>query len=384
MSANKKQSNITMKLKDVDPSQIIVDKINMKGEIVPLIKYGPEKKVLVVQLSKIRMSQGGLKPGETLANGKKNEYYLGEDARKNLRIPMDVHCAVPVSSDDTETTNADDISEEINVLKKIDERIKTALFGDFGIDADDKEKYDPIFKKPKKAKKTDKKQVDEKEKFTYINTKFDVTNDTNKSIRTEFFEVDGETGQAMRLNDDSTGFISLEEVEKLVTFNSEVIPIIKFVKVWTQPTGAWGVTLKLMKLRVKKQASKKARDDADFLDSDGESETIIKESKTSTKKVVSSDDEESDEKPVVAVKQATTAKKIVASVPSDDESSDEESDEKPVVAAKPVNTTTAKKIVAVETSDDEESDDEPVKPPAKSAAKGKTTTTATKSKKSSA
>jgi hypothetical protein len=167
-----------------------------------------------------------------------------------------------------------------------------------------------------------------------------------------------------------SGFISMDDIEKLVTFNSELVPIIKFVKVWTQPTGAWGVTLKLMKLRVKKQASKKARNDADFLDSDEESDSVPQ---AAAKPAVS------------AAKPAVSAAKPAVSVAadsSDEEESDaeSESDEKPAVVAKPA---TKKAVVAVESSSDEESDEEPVKP-AKPAAKGKTATTASKSKKASA
>lgn len=350
--SNNKVTNVTMKLKDVDSEQIHVEKVKMKnGDVVPLVKYGPDKQTLNVQFTAIKLRQYGLQPGETLSNGKKNEYYQGEEARLSLRMPFDSKCCVCTNPDDEDETNEDTIKAEVEILKKIDTRIKNVFYSVADVDSDDKEKYNPIFRKPAKSKPVKGKPVqEEKEKYNFVKFKFDTEGESgDKRILTKFYKM-GEDKDASLLNDMVSKTIPMEKVEETVTYNSEVVAMGQFGKVWTQSTGSWGVTLKLKMLRVKQQSSYAVREDADFLNSDDEAPATKVTAKT------------------VPTKVATPAKVEEAS----ESDSDQESDDEPA----PVQTKApAKKAVAVvESSDDDESDEEEVKPVKKAPAKpaGKT------------
>lgn len=324
MSSNKMQSNksngnnsVTMKLKDIDTDKVTVEKVKMGSDDVYLMRY--DGKTLYLQLSNSKLLQYGIPPGEKLTNGAKNEYYQGEDSRLSLRIPMDVKCAV---STGTDSTNEADILADISQLKKLDKRIKDVLFDAAGIDADDKEKYVPLYRKPAKSKKP---SVNDKEKFYSVKAKFDTTNEPDgvpKKIKTEFWDLS--SGDKQLVNG-SNGYISLKEVEDLVTYKCEICPVVQLVKVWTQAKGDWGVTLKLKKIRVK-QSSYNLSNDAEFLASDDEQPVVAKSSKTVSQVVAqqADSDSDSDDEPVQATpSKSQPAKKVVATVDSDSESDQE-------------------------------------------------------------
>lgn len=337
--SNQKKTQETMKLKDIDPKQFYVENVKMKsGDVISLVKYGPDKKTLNVQLAKVKLERYGLQPGETLSNGKPNVYYQGEDARLSLRIPFDPKCCVGTNSDDN-VTNEDTIKTEVEILKEIDARIKNELYSVAGVDADDKEKYNPILRKPAKSKHVKGKHQEEKEKYNFIKFKFDTDGDTGeKRILTKFYKV-GEDRKALLLNDTETNVIKMEDVEKLVTYNSEVTVVAQFSKVWVQSTGAWGVTFKLKLIRVE-QPSYTVREDAEFLNSDDESTTKVSALKTDPAKVMA-----------------------WSKVEEDDDSEQESNDEPAPVGRKVAQ---KKAVAIVESSDDDESDEE-VKPARKSA-----------------
>ena len=347
-----KNNNITLKLCDVDENQIVVDKVKIKETYHLLVRYGPEKKTLNFQPSKTKQRQFPIQPGQVLPNGKKNEYYTDEESRLSAKFCIDPRCAVNTNPEDPDETNEAEITADVEKLKKIDARIKNELYKLCGIDDDDKEKYVPIHRKPVKSKKP---TANDREKFYTVKAKLDWKNgveDPTTSILTEFYSVDSETNNwksAKLLN--TNGHISLAEIEKVLTLNTETQPVLQLVKVWIQSTGAWGVTLKLKMLRLKKTEYTQ-RGNAAFLNSDDE-----------------------DEQPV---RSTTSSVKQVATVVDEDSDSDEESDdEKPVVQkAQPVE---IKKKVPVVVDSDEESDEEEVKPVKKAPAK-----TATKTKKASA
>lgn len=339
--SSQKVNQLTMKLKDIDPEQIYVENVKMKnGDVIPLVKYGPDKQTLNVQFAGIKLRQYGLQPGETLSNGKKNDYYQGEDARLSLRIPFDPKCCVGTNSEDDNETNEDTIKTEAEILKKIDARIKNVFCSVAGVDADDKEKYNPILRKPAKSKPVKgKHHQEEKEKYNFVKCKFDTDGDAgDKRILTKFYKVD-EDRKALLLNDNESKVIKMEDVEKLVTYNSEVTVMAQFSKVWMQSTGAWGVTLKLKLLRVK-QTSYTVREDAQFLNSDDESSTKVSALKTAPAKVMA-------------------WAKVEEDYDSEQESNDEPAPVQTKVAHK-------KAVAIVESSDDDESDEE-VKPAKKSA-----------------
>lgn len=357
-------SNVTIKYSDVVTKQIFVEPVKMGQDSVPLLKYGPEKSVLFIQGPWIKMAQFGLPPGETLSNGDANEFYTGDDARLSIRFPLDVKCCVQTDPSDADKTNKDDILAFIAKLQEIDSHIKnTPEFLQLGgVDQDDKEKYTPIYRKPAKPKKVSK---EPKEKFYSMKAKLDTVGESNKKIKTEFFEVDRENPKNVTpINPD--GCVALEDLEKLITFNSEVLPIIQLVKIWTQSTGAWGITLKLKKARVKRP-NHTAKANAEFLDSDEESDNT---------------------EPIKQVTQNQTfapkhtVQKTVVNEENSDQESEQESDQEvvqPVVSSHSTLTTKGKQVAQVESESESDEEVKPVKistqskTPVKATAKPSTT-----------
>ncbi len=275
-----------MKFSDVDVKQISVETVKMGKDEVPLLRYGSEKRTLFIQGPWIKMRQYGLPPGKTLANGVKNEYYVDEKSRESIRIPIDKACAVLSNPKDPSTSNESEIDAFTQKLKEIDVHIKNGsqFMSSAKVDADDKEKYTNIYRKPSKPKKP---TTEPKEKYYSMKLKFDVDNKSGQ-IRTEFTSINGDTNEKSISNDEN-GNISLDVLEKLLTYNVEVCPLFQLVKIWTQSTGAWGVTLKLKKCRVKKYTHTK-ESNAEFLDSDDESTPKKVASAVSVKKVVHDSD----------------------------------------------------------------------------------------------
>jgi hypothetical protein len=324
--------NISMKFKDVIVKQITCEAVKMGKDTVPLMKYGPDKKTLYITGPWIKLKQFGIPPGETLSNGAKNDYYAGEDSRLSIRFPIDSKCCVQ-DDKNPDVTNTEEMEDFIKFLQTLDEHIKTdpTFMTVSGIDPDDKEKYTSIYRKPTKPKKSGK---DTKEKYYSMKTKLDTDGlDSDKKIKTEFYILDKDTNQYSLVNRNK--YIQLEDIEETLKYNSEVLPVFQFVKVWTQSTGGWGVTLKLKKVRIKNSVYSE-QGDAIFLDDDNYEQT---------EKVMPP-------KPPSAPTPTPVNKQKLVEVESDDDS-DEESDEEvaQVVASK----------VKVEKSDSE-SDDEPVKP----------------------
>jgi len=349
------QKNITMKFSDVDAKLINIESVKMGKDEVPLLRYGPEKKTLIIQGPWIKMKQYGLPPGELLSNGIKNEYYKDEESRKSLRVPIDKACCVQSNPKDPESaTNEDDIVEFLEKLKQIDSHVKNSK--DFlkasKIEDDDKEKYVPIYRKPSKPKKPTK---EPKEKYYSMKLKFDIENESG-DIKTEFIYINGDTNEKQVMNNES-GKISIQDLEKLITYNCEVLPLFQVVKIWTQSTGAWGITLKLKKCRVRKYSY--ARDNsAEFLDSDDESEVPTKTVKTLSSASASVSASASASASAAASTVASTKPLEVAEVKSD---SDQESDDgyvKPITS----KTSTTSRVVKQINSDNESDDDpKPVK-----------------------
>jgi len=333
--------NITLKFKDVNVKLITCDAVKMGKDIVPLLKYGSDKKSLYIQGPWIKLRQYGIPPGETLANGTKNEYYNGEDSRLSLRFPIDISCSVQTDAENNqELTNSDEIQDFIKFLQALDAHIKmdSTFMSLSGIDPDDKDKYTPIYRKPVKSKKNTGKES--KEKYFSMKTKLDTDGlDSDKKIKTEFYLVDRESKQTSLVN--SNKYITMEKLEETVKFNSEVLPIIQLVKIWTQSNGNWGVTLKLKKARVRNSVYSE-RGNAEFIESDSEAPEV-KPKAVSKSKIVSVSDSDSDEEVTKVV--AQTFHKI-------NKDSDEESDDEPVTKV------VSKQHVVVPESD---SDDEPVK-----------------------
>ena len=341
-----------IKFSDVDPSQITVENVTMGKDkrVHSLIRYGPYSKDLTIQCPWIKMSQYGLLPGETLKNGAKNEYYTSEDARGFIRCPLDSDNTAVTLPDGT--TNSEEIKQFIESLKRIDEHLKnsTEIRKMASIDDDDIEKYNPIYRKPKTNKKAPVK--DAKTKYAYIKPKLHMDYNNKEKILTRFFEVNREANETVELQPKGK-FISFADIEELLVYNCDQQLIIKFVEMWSQSIGTWGVTLKILTSRVKKPARHVKQASYEFIDEG--LDTVP--TKQISKMVVSQPTNDSDDEPqkpiqpksVAKVEEKAPPKKQVAQVDSDD--SDASDDVKPAIK------TPVKKQVAQVDSDD--SDDEP-------------------------
>ena len=359
----------------VNFDDITCESVKMGQDKVPLFKYQGNK--LYFEGPWIKMKQYGFPPGETLGNGQPNDYYVGaggEAGRNSFKLPLHRDCNVTYKVKDNEKNSAEEIIQFADFLQKLDEHITNnkKILEEAGISSKNVSKYNENFKKwdpaehPKKNSKGD-----EKIKYDSVKTKLNL--DKDKKITTEFYIYNEET-KKYSLTDKN----NVIELEKLIGYNSEVRPVIQLVKIWKQPTGAWGTTLKLINLRAKNTSSNKSKVKIGFADDDDEESQIEVVSKKvanthidddeeessveSPKKPVAksnkkaSDDEESDAEEFKPV--AKDNKRKIQEVAS---SEDEEEKEAPVV--KP---TSAKKIQEVESSGEDEEEDENVKPKSKS------------------
>ncbi len=331
-----------MKWTDVDPSKIWVDAIEInnketkKTELVPLIRYGSEKKSLLIQGPWIKMSQYGIPPGKMLANNIVNQYYTTEDARFSMKFPLDPN-ACSIIDENTNKSNKDDIKSFIDKLEAIDERIKSSKEITDACKIKDKNiaRYKEIYRTAESSS--------DKPKYNYMKTKFAI-NYKSKLITTEFWEINKETKENMLLNKavNSEKVVELKDIEALVSYNCEQQPIFQLVKVWTQATGDWGVTLKLMKSRIRKQVYSEKKIQADFIDDESDNvsddepvvatKQEVKSVTTSSKPVtqqLDSDSDGSDDEPVVATKQVETKPKVVETAKKHELDSDSDSDNKP-------------------------------------------------------
>ena len=378
MSFTPKSNNVTMKFQDINVDQITIESVKMGKDNVPLIRYGPRNETLYVQGPWIKMSQYGVPPGEYLSNGAKNEFYNGPDSRLSVRFPIDKRCCIQTKPENKAEntpakTNVEEIEAFIIFLKALDAHIKNTphFMTVAGIDEDEKEKYVSIYRKPAKSKK-----ADAKEKFYSMKVKLDTDGlkDEEKKIKTEVHQFEENPREAALLNVDR--YISLEDFDKAVSFNSEVLPIFQLVKVWTQSKGDWGITLKLKKIRVK-TISYAEQVAPDFVDSDEEVAVVSKQIKeikveakpeakpkatvkVSSKGVVEVESSE-DESEVIQSKKPTktiaSAPVKAAAVESESESgsgsesgSESESEEEVKPAKKAPAPVVAKKVVAAKTT----------------------------------
>ena len=265
------QTNITLKFKDVKVEDITCEKVTIGkgGNVVPLLRYGSDKKTLNIQGPWIKMKQYGIPPGKILSNGEVNKFYNSEESRLSIRFPIDEKCCCTISPD-SQNTNEAEITEFINFLKKLDNHIKKIITDE------DPNEYTSIYRKGIKAKSNTSSNI----KFYSMKAKLDTgkyketkDNKETEKIMTEIQEFNNETGKYDIANNPSNNQITLDNLEKIIKFNSEVLPIIKLVKIWTQDNSKWGVTLKLEKIRVKNQLYSE-KGSAIFLE-DGEDEYQI-------------------------------------------------------------------------------------------------------------
>jgi len=347
---NKSQStNPTIKYTDVDIGQLKFENVilgkDKNKRPHTMVRWGPYNKELVIQGPWIKMTQYGLLPGQTLKNGEENKYYVSEEARGFMKCPLDAENAcVTVNG----KSNSADIEGFINKLKEIDDYIKNSVMLRklASIDDDDIEKYNSIYRKSKPNKKAGK---DDKNKLPYMKLKIHTNYNNKHEVLTDFYEVDKETSTTQKVTPKGE-YMTLNDVEELVSYNCDFQPIFKLVETWSQSLGTWGITTKLVSMRVRKTNKTKSKVTTDFIDDDLDEVPTLqpKAESAPVKKPVEEFDED---KPQFT--ENKTAKKQIAQVDSDDS---DESDEEPVVK---------KKVV----KKDVESDDDAI--PVKKAVKGK-------------
>ena len=341
------KKEMTLKFSDVNVNNLVIDPVKFKdGKKQNLIKYlhEGEKYSLVIQGPWIKMSQYGLPPGEKLANGSTNDFYDGEDKRDSIKFPVDNRCSVVMANGQT---NEGELDKFVQFLKAVDKRVTSeeSQFMELsGIDRDDIGKYMACYRKPGKAKKA---VAEPKEKYysfkTKLSTKYSAgkEDDEAKQYITKFLVYDDESEEFKAYNDGQQ-VLSVDDVEKIVTYQSEVQPLFTFVKLWEQQTG-WGATSKLIKARVKRSEYQNSTSDPDFIDADDD-KPITKQ------KVVTVEEGSEDDEPVKAVlkpvakpptkvvQAKATSVASVASVAQEDDD-DQESDEEEVkVVKQPVKT----------------------------------------------
>ena len=364
------KKEMTLKFSDVNVNNLVIDPVKFKdGKKQNLIKYlhEGEKYSLVIQGPWIKLSQYGLPPGEKLANGSTNDFYDGEDKRDSIKFPVDTRCSVVMANGQT---NEGELEKFVQFLKAVDKRITSeeSQFMELsGIDRDDIGKYMACYRKPGKAKKA---VAEPKEKYysfkTKLSTKYSAgkEDDEAKQYITKFLVYDDESEEFKAYNDGQQ-VLSVDDVEKIVTYQSEVQPLFTFVKLWEQQTG-WGATSKLIKARVKRSEYQNSTSDPDFIDAD---DKPVTKQKVAIVEEGSEDDEpvkavlKPVAKPPTKVVQATqakvtsvasTAQASVASATSiaQEDDDDQESDEdevkvvkQPVKAAvKPVSKPAVRKV----------------------------------------
>jgi hypothetical protein len=248
-------------------------------------------------------------------------------------------------------------------------------------------------------------------KYPYIKLKID-TDYTSGEIKTKLYR--SEIIDNKRIRQEIQDITSIDDFARIVCWNCNFRPIIRFVKFWAQPITkkdpTWGVTFKIIKAEVEAPTKSNSlykdymNSDA-FLDSDEETNNVpsipVKKVKQvesdesdekpkSSKKVtpVQSDDSEEKPKPVKKVAQIESdddesdeeekpkSVKKVAQVESDDNDSDEEEKPKSVKKVAQVESDdddsdeeekpkSIKKVAQVDSSDEEESDEEKPPPPIK-------------------
>jgi hypothetical protein len=297
-----KAKEVLIKYSDVEAKRISFSDLEMNERAKQYIAYprydhptlGADQRVYI-QLPWIKIEQYGI----PTANGK---FELTENQRAKIKVPLNPEIA--------DSKNLIDILDSMdNYFSSPDVAAKLLA---------------PLGKKAK-SYTFDKihRESDNDDRLDYINLKLD-TDYNDNSIKTTVFKseiVDGETKRTEMF------FKNVDELYKLVSYQSTIRAIVMMSKVWTSnATNKWGITFKIKKMEVKPSEkvgngiSAFMKSDS-FLESDDEDAEVVKTKVAQPKQVAqveSDDDEEGEEVKIVAKKVATVA------VESDDDDSEEE------------------------------------------------------------
>ena len=327
--------DFTIKYTDVEENRMssteFQENDRSKGQKIAYMQYNHPKfgsdQPLVIQAPWIRMENYGVP--------RMDERYFKNDAdRAFVKIPL--NDTIPESA------------ELIKMFIKFDELFSSKEFCSKMLKKHEKYTYQPIFRKPviNEDDDDDSKKKSSKQstipKYPYIKLKID-TDYTSGEIKTKLYR--SEIINNKRVRNEIQDITSIDDFARIVCWNCNFRPIIRFVKFWAQPLTkkdpTWGVTFKIIKAEVEAPTKgnslyKDYMNSDAFLDSDEETNNAPS---IPIKKVKQIESNESDEKP--------KSPKKVTQVESDDDESEEE---KPKVV---------KKVAQVESDDDESEEEKP-------------------------
>lgn len=309
MSNQNKAKEVLIKYSDVDAKRISFSELEMNERAKQYIAYprydhptlGPDQRVYI-QLPWIKIEQYGI----PTANGK---FELTENQRAKIKVPLNPEIA--------------DSKSLIDIIDAMDN-----YFSSPDISA---KLLAPLGKKSKSYTFDKIHRIsDNDDRLDYINLKLD-TDYNDNSIKTTVFKselIENETKRTEMF------FKNVDELYKLVSYQSTIRAIVMMSKVWTSSaTNKWGITFKIKKMEVKPSEkvgngiSAFMKSDS-FLESDDEDGEVVKTKVTQQPKQVaqveSDDDEEEEEVKIVTKKVAAVV------VESEDDDSEEE---KPVKKA---------------------------------------------------
>ena len=344
--------DFTIKYTDVEENRMssteFQENDRSKGQKIAYMKYNHPKfgsdQPLIIQAPWIRMENYGVP--------RMGEYFKNDSDRAFVKIPLNE--SIPESA------------ELIKMFIKFDELFSSKEFCSKMLKKYEKYTYQPIFRKPvinDDEDDNDSKKKSSKQstipKYPYIKLKID-TDYTSGEIKTKLYR--SEIIDNKRIRQEIQDITSIDDFARIVCWNCNFRPIIRFVKFWAQPITkkdpTWGVTFKIIKAEVEAPTKgnslyKDYMNSDAFLDSDEEPNNVPS---IPVKKVKQVESDESDEKPKSSKKvtpvqsddseEKPKSVKKVAQVESDNDDSDEE--EKPKLV---------KKVAQVE-SDDDDSDEE--------------------------
>ena len=285
------QTNKTTRYQDFNANDLTFTKIEenerSKGQNIGYPRYKKDGENLLLQGPWIKLNCYGV-PRE-------GEYYKDAASRAFIKVPLDLS--------NTDVKAFYDKIQSIDTIMESSEFKKSQFGSKFS-----KYKYVPIIRIPEEDDEEEK--DDKKKKYPrppYMKVKLDVTWPETQ-VKTEVLTSIMKDGKRER---EKKVVTNVDEFATIVRYLSSIRPIIRPVKIWSEKkaklgsdTMLYGVTFKLIKVEVEPAEGTNnllGSENASFIDSDDESDTLTKtfpklsSSKTSKKVEKKEEDEEEEE-----------------------------------------------------------------------------------------
>ena len=369
--SNNKAKEMTVNYTDLDVARIssteLQENERSKGQRIAFPRYehptlGPNQ-ALMMQFPFIKL--------ETYGVPRAGEYYKNDSDRAFVKVPLN--------------TSVPEVATLVEKVKELDAYFASEAFASTLVGKKwNKYKYQPIFREANvQADEDSDDETAAKKKSTgpklpYLKLKIDTDYGTN-AIKTKLFRSVTEGGKRQRNEVPADELQSVDDLARIVSYQSNFRPIVRLVKFWAQPISKkdpmWGATLKIVKAEVEPTSKGNGlykeymNSDAFLDDDDGESKQtqqsapkVVTTVATKVAQVESDDDSEEETKPV------ESTKKVVAQVESDD---DDDEETKPAPKSKTPVKVATKVVAQVESDDEDEEESKPAtkKAPAKVATK---------------